>query len=115
MRRLLLLIGCCFFAVNATHAQIKTGTIVIFQLTDDKFIVAADSRAIIGDSPPDDTNCKISAFKLHRAVFAASGAVYYSKSGLADLTPNWNAVSEAKSAVERAPQANNETDALKKV
>lgn len=113
MRGLLLLLGFYFLAVNATHAQVKTGTIVIFQLTDDKFVVAADSRAMIGNNPPDDTNCKISAFKMHRTVFAASGPVSYPKSSPADPTPSWNAVSEARRAVGR--RANKRIDAAREV
>lgn len=66
------------FVALASHnafSQIVAGTIVITQKTQDKLIVVADSRALypFQGTPPDDSQCKISALG-HQFIFAASGA-----------------------------------------
>jgi hypothetical protein len=60
---------------HLAHSQVKAGTVVIFDQTETKFIVAADSRATFpleAKRPPDDAQCKIVAFK-NNAVFSSSG------------------------------------------
>lgn len=71
-RRAVLLVG--LFSYSAV-AQISSGTIIVFHLTKDKFIIAADSRAVF-KGKPEDSDCKIAAFH-HQFVFATSGASGY--------------------------------------
>lgn len=60
---------------NSTSAQINSGTIIVFHVAQDKFIVAADSRAIF-NGIPEDTDCKIAVFH-NQIVFFTSGADGY--------------------------------------
>jgi hypothetical protein len=38
------LVAGWIFAICAANAQIGAGTIIVFELTQDKFVIAADSR-----------------------------------------------------------------------
>lgn len=91
---------CCiaFISCNA-FAQQESGTVVVFQLVDNKFIVAADSRGLV-KGIPHDTDCKISTFR-HKVIFANSGngaSVPDSKDIAAGWTP-WDTTQEARTAV----------------
>jgi hypothetical protein len=99
MRRLLL--SCILFSISVAHAQVSTGTIVIFQVTEDRFVIAADSRAVpgVGTMPPEDNHCKISAFKSYHAVVALSASAFYRNRGSSDLNPSWDALKEAENAI----------------
>jgi len=72
---------CFVLFLNAALAQVQSGTIIVFQFTGDKFVVAADSRSGPPKDyhrPPEDDYCKIAVF-AHKFVFAASGTYAYRK------------------------------------
>lgn len=79
MRKALLI----FIALMAypADAQVISGSIVIFNFTKDKTIVAADSLAINHDiGAPDYSHCKIAAFG-HQLIFTSVGNTGWSDSG----------------------------------
>jgi hypothetical protein len=86
-----------FFAYPAS-AQINTGTIIVFHIAKDKFIIAADSRAVF-KGRPENGDCKIAAFN-HQFIFATSGGAGYrpAKEGT-DPAPAFDNVEEARNAV----------------
>ena len=102
-----------FSFVGAAHAQVKAGTIIVFQLTQDEFVIAADSRTVFDDRPPDDTRCKIRA--LDRQFVVAVSAVPIYVPGLNDVfpVPAWNSTEEAKTIGQRfisgLPEGSTET------
>jgi len=65
---------CVAVLTYSAFAQVGSGSLIVFEQTHDKFIVAADSRLTDpwGGTPPDDTYCKISTFR-NKVVFASSG------------------------------------------
>jgi hypothetical protein len=96
MRRLSFLI---LFAVAGSppFAQVRHGTIGVVYYTDDKIIVAADSRALISvDSHSEDKECKI-ATPSGKLVFVSSGASEFYKVG-AQLWSNIEEIHEAYNA-----------------
>jgi len=100
MKTLLFSLASVLAVIYPTHAQISAGgTIVVFQLAKNEFVIAADSRAVVnsGESAEDNA-CKISAFKSNGTVFAVGGFDYYER-GKDDLMPSWSAMKEAKRAV----------------
>jgi hypothetical protein len=50
----------CLFCFSA-RAQVASGTVIVFQITNSEFVIAADSRALFSNKAPDDTQCKIAA------------------------------------------------------
>jgi len=91
---------------RATSAQIGAGTIIVFHIAKDKFIVAADSRAVFMGNP-EDNDCKIAA--IDQVVFATSGAAGYrpATEGF-DPAAAFDSVEEARRAV-RLPRSNDDT------
>ena len=82
------------------HAQIKTGSVLVYTQTSSGFVIAADSRSTWTDArPQDDNQCKIAAFKSNRVVFAASLGAGYQNAGPLDLEPSWNTFDLAKEVV----------------
>jgi hypothetical protein len=102
-----------FIAVVAypANAQVGSGSVVIFQLTKDKFVIAADSRVTLADRPPTDDECKIVAFASNRVIYANTGGNGYTNRGIMDSMPSWSAVDEARSAI-LAERAIEPTDAM---
>ncbi|MGB2675752.1 MAG: hypothetical protein WAN12_01540 [Candidatus Acidiferrum sp.] len=94
-------------------AQISTGTIIVFHVAKDRFIIAADSRAVF-KGKPEDIDCKIAAFD-HQFIFATSGGAGYrpAKEGL-DPAPAFDNVEEARRAI-RSRRSKNDADDLKGV
>jgi hypothetical protein len=81
-------------------AQIKSGTIIVFDRTPSDFFIAADSRANYDDaSPPDDNECKISAFQSSHVIFAASGVTGYISSESSDSIRTWSAHDQVKISI----------------
>jgi len=79
-------------------SQISSGTIIVYAVTQDEAVVAADSRVkFVSGSPPDDTYCKIAAFRNH-VIFATIGAGAYIRTGPADPIQSWSAIGEARGA-----------------
>ena len=85
------------FAFQPAYAQIGSGSVVVFELINKKFTVAADSRVTL-NGVRSDTYCKILAFR-QQMVFAAVGNVVYIP-GRIDISPRWSATEEARKAVE---------------
>ena len=78
-------------------AQIKSGTVAVIYFSDDKIVMAADSRATIDDGTvPDDTKCKVSKAS-NEVIFTMSGAAGYN-SVLFDTVRGWDSLEEAKIA-----------------
>jgi hypothetical protein len=93
--------GCALLLVGLfsypTVAQISSGTIIVFHLTKDKFIIAADSRAVF-KGKPEDSDCKIAVFH-HQFVFATSGASGYRPDEGFDPVHAFDNVQEARDAI----------------
>lgn len=90
-----------FFALTCSQAPAQSsGTIVVFQLTPEKFVLAADSR-IVYRNIPIDSACKITVFR-HQVAYANFGLTGYApvpgEPGL-----SWEGVREAQ-AVLQLPQ-----------
>ena len=117
MKAMLLIFAWTLLAAYPTDGQVGSGTIVVFELAKDKFVIAADSRAVFSDRPPDDTHCKIAAFKSHGVIFAVTTATRYPNRGSTDFMPSWNATNEARSAVvaEGLMEPTGATDAVNKI
>jgi hypothetical protein len=110
VKQFFFVVSMLFIAVNATHAQINasTGTVIVLEVTDDEVVIAADSRGTTIGKTPDDTQCKIAAFKSHHAVFAATGATVVVMDKL-----GWDAISDAKqSFIENAYSSSENARAL---
>jgi hypothetical protein len=91
--------ACIFnglFISQSAYPQVSSGTVIVFQLVNGKFIMAADSRGIF-KGVPDDTYCKIAAFR-QQVIFAASGGPLYAP-GTLDFAPAWNAFEDTSTAV----------------
>jgi hypothetical protein len=88
------------FMPYTAFAQLQSGTVIIFNFTKDKLIVAADSRALSGNlnRPPDDSRCKISTFN-DKIIFASSGTAVYLKS-VGDPVDGWDNAEVARIAVQ---------------
>lgn len=83
-------------------AQVRHGTVVVIYYTDQKIILAADSRQVSTDpsAAPRDHGCKI-ATPDGRVVFAAAGiADYTHNGGLLGPTKSWTATDEIHKAYE---------------
>jgi hypothetical protein len=84
------------FAVDNASAQVTSGTIVIFNFTEDKVVVAADSLAGNEETGiPDDSHCKIAAFG-HKFVFASVGSSGWSNSRGLGPVHGWDNIDLAK-------------------
>src|ERR1700751_5084573 len=82
------------------HAQIKTGSVLVYTQTSSGFVIASDSRSTWTDGrPPDDNQCKIAAFKSNRIVFAVGMGAAYANTGPLDLEPSWDTFDLAKEVV----------------
>ncbi len=91
-----------FFAVigSPTLAQIQHGTVAVVYYTEDKIIMAADSRGLLltQNAQPDDSVCKIAA-PYGKMLFVSSHAVAYKSGGLFDLVQPWSNVDEILSGL----------------
>jgi hypothetical protein len=91
------LLACAGLLVSSAIAQMQTGTVVVVYLTQEKVIMAADSRTVFDDNrPPNDSKCKI---------VALDGKVIFGSSGLMDFTTisprlslQWSNTEEARKA-----------------
>lgn len=91
----LALLGASCSCCGLVCAQIASGTVHVFQLMPNKFVIAADSRAIYPNKPPEDTACKIAA--LDRQFVVGVGAAASYAPGKEDLfRRSWDAIEEAK-------------------
>jgi hypothetical protein len=83
------------------HSQVGTGTILIFQIQKRKFIMAADSRAML-QGKANDGNCKIAAFDKSHLVFGVTNGPKYIPFPGVDFAPAWDAIKEAEKALKTA-------------
>jgi len=84
------------FISQPAYPQVSSGTVIVFQLVNGKFVVAADSRGIF-KGIPNDTYCKIAAFR-QQVVFAVAAGPFYVP-GNPDAAPAWSATEEASKAI----------------
>jgi hypothetical protein len=102
MKRLLL---AAFLVITSSPAlaQIQHGTVVVlyYPRSQDKIIIAADSRALSNNPWPDDTVCKIAA-PHGKLVFSYTGIGGYVKTGPTDPVQPWSAIDEIYRAYDRA-------------
>jgi hypothetical protein len=75
--------------VSLAVAEVNHGTLAVIYYTQDKIIVAADSRAIVGQAPPDDTQCKLSALD-GKFLFVSAGLRGYVPNPVSDPVPKWS-------------------------
>jgi hypothetical protein len=89
-------------------SQVGSGTCIVVLAEVDYAVIAADSRASFdANRPPDDHQCKITAFS-NRVIFAASGHPFYRNHGFIETTepsrviadPSWNAIEEARKSAQ---------------
>jgi hypothetical protein len=95
---------CLVFVVLMSYqalAQISSGTSIIFNLTKDEIVVAADSRGVNDTAPPDDSECKISAFR-HQFIFVTVGKTRYTRLNPTDPLESWDNADAARSALSNA-------------
>jgi hypothetical protein len=90
---------CCCWSYIAV-AQVGSGTVVAYENLLDRFVIAADSRAVFDDRPPADDRCKIAVFGK-QVIFATSGAAEFRgvPAGPAREVGPWNNIEEARSAI----------------
>ncbi len=86
-----LLLTCC----EGTFPQVERGTTILINETDSKIMVAADSRGLHGNLPPDDCECQIAALGKY-TIYAAEGAANYTWPG--DSQYSWKSVDVAREA-----------------
>jgi hypothetical protein len=91
-----------------SNAQAGHGTIIILDFAKDKMAIAADSRIIFEDQPPDDSFCKIEVFR-HRIVFTQAGSIGYKRGGL-DPFPGWYNAKLAQRAVKEMANPDKDPD-----
>jgi hypothetical protein len=84
------------FSFELAHSQINSGSLIVFQVVDGKFIMAADSREVL-NGIPNDSNCKIAAFS-DQLLFGATGVPRIT-SFPPDIFSDWDALEELKKVV----------------
>lgn len=93
----LLVLICSSLAVS----EVNHGTIAVIYYTQDKIIVASDSRALFySDRPPDDTQCKIAAFD-GKFLFVSAGLAGSVRRRVDDPVPPWTNQDLARLAYDR--------------
>jgi len=90
-------------------AQIVSGTSVVFNLSNENIVLAADSRGVHNDgSPPDNSYCKIAAFSRQFVFFSVGHARY---SPTLSEVQGWDNVEMARDAINSLPR-NGSLDSL---
>jgi hypothetical protein len=89
------IIAVLLLCSDGTLAQVQHGTTIVINRTDDKIMVAADSRDFSVHDSPDDCVCKITALGKY-TIYAASGFANYRS--LLGFWPSWNSSDEARKA-----------------
>ena len=69
-----MILTACLFFPAAARPQLRSGTIVVISYSKQKVILAADSRANLGDDRYEDSYCKVTALS-NKLIFAATGIV----------------------------------------
>jgi hypothetical protein len=100
-----------FFALVSCPAftQINSGTIIIFNFTEDQLVVAADSRGVdFNAGEPQDLECKITTLN-HQFVFASAGSVRFS-STVSDTISSWDNAALAREVIGNVAKEKQEID-----
>jgi hypothetical protein len=88
-----------FLFQNIATAQVHKGSIAIIYLSEDKIIMAADSKGNLPNKPPVYNECKVSALGKHM-VFLSVNLTAWEESAPGGV-PSWNSTEEAHRAYER--------------
>jgi hypothetical protein len=78
-------------------AQIASGTLIVMNVSKNKLVLAADSRALGREGQPDDAQCKIVVFK-HTIVFATGLTSLRTASSTHDPVGSWRNLDLAREA-----------------
>jgi hypothetical protein len=93
-------------------AQLKHGTVVVFFVSRDKIVVAADSRGLIEHEGPNDHMCKITGLGT-RLLFAQAGLAGISHAK--DPSNNWSGSIEAVRSFSNFQKSKSRADVLDQV
>jgi len=107
--KLFLIIFLALAASLSAKARLKHGTIVVFGVSRNKVIVAADSRGLEEGKPPDDHVCKISSLG-GQILFTGSGIGRNEHTVL--KTRNWSVFEEADRAFRKIPKSSSQSGNL---
>ena len=90
-------VSVCIILIGGTmaHAQVRSGTIVVFQLKDNQFSIAADSRSIL-NGIPNDSECKIMALNSNFVGAISGGSGYRNGRNVFDPAEPWNGLEEMR-------------------
>lgn len=104
LTRRLILTAAIFVCSRFSAAQATSGSIVIFNLQEGKFSVAADSETTPSDRPGSKgfAQCKIVALG-HGTLFAAAGFMDYTQIGQKDTMRSWSTFDVARQALKSTP------------
>ena len=91
--------------------QVRDGSVGVVYYSDDKLVMAADSRGTTTDGiVPTNTECKVAAFN-NKLVFVSTGAVEYGRNEririIPDIVQPWSNVDEARNAFSSATLTSN--------
>ena len=110
-----ILLGVLFtLSSPLAHAQLEHGTIVVFIVSKDRVVIAADSRSVSSQSGrlPTDDACKITALGT-RLLFAEAGISDEGHTLLANR--NWSVQQEALAAFAKFQKSRKHLDAVEQV
>jgi hypothetical protein len=85
------------FLVRPAGAQIEYGSVGVIHLSNERIVMAADSRAtstVLG-LPPSDDECKIATMG-GEFISVAVGALRYIKTGPSDKSPEWTSATDLR-------------------
>ena len=98
-----ILVFLSFVFVSPAFSQIKHGTIGVIYSSQDKIVMAADSRSSLPDRkdlPPEDSTCKLAALDGD-VIFLSSGGTEYRPFSSIDLVQRWTNNEEARIAYQK--------------
>jgi hypothetical protein len=98
-RRIIVSLLFSLWFPNLAHTQVRSGTIVVFQLKDNQFSIAADSRSILNGAP-NDSECKIMALNRNFVGAITGGSGYRNGGDVFDLAKPWNGLEEMRRIAE---------------
>jgi hypothetical protein len=94
-----LLVLIAIVSYQSTAQVFHHGSVVVLNFTNEKLIVAADSRQVTDNTkPPKDNDCKLSQFG-HKMIFASTGATSVEKHFPNGLVSRWTNAEAAKQAL----------------
>jgi hypothetical protein len=101
----LLLLGHLFpllFVGQPAAAQIERGSVGVVYLSNERIVMASDSRGVTGvlDSSPTDGECKIATMG-GEFISVFVGALRYVRTGPNDKSPEWSSAGDLRAAYDR--------------